>query len=246
MLDHTNLVVISTTLPNHPIAEKRRSNLVRSFSIYRIPLVLDYGLTNMDAVDIMYQIIVNKLLLAKRLRLPYTLICDDDFFPIPNFLEELNKSIAVLPSNWRTLHLCPGYLWGKKKQDPITGLPQKLGELNPEGPLNGMEYDSTGRVFINCTNQVLYYKGIWLGTPIAFVIQYDAIDSLLETFMSTYTQIRVNNDVILSLSYGPNDYLCRSPVLGYEREEGTSLFGSGGIGMSPGHEVTPGQEICFH
>ena len=35
----------------------------------------------------------------------------------PALLEELNKTIELLPSNWNCLHLCPGFLWGRKFRD---------------------------------------------------------------------------------------------------------------------------------
>ena len=181
----------------------------------------------------------NKLERAKQLDVPYVLICDDDFSPIPNFLEELNRSVACLPADWRTLHLCPGYLWGKKKQDPKTRLPRRLGELDPDGSLEGMQSDPMGRVFLNCTNQLLHYWGIWLGTPIAFVVRREGIDSLLKQFQDGFKKLPVNNDVILSLIFGPNDYICRNPVLGYERDEGASLFAPGGMGMMPGYLQKP-------
>lgn len=235
MIGPHNMIAIATTLPHNTIAEKRRVNLVNEFSSYGIPLLLDCGIQGQDVVKIMYQIMVNKLERAKQLNVPYVLICDDDFSPIPNFLEELNRSVACLPSNWRTLHLCPGYLWGKLKQNSETRLPRRLGELDPDGSLEGMESDPKGRVFVNCTNRLLHYRGIWMGTPIAFVVRREEVDSLLKAFQEAFEKLPVNNDVLLSLIFEPNDYICRNPVLGYERDEGASLFGPGGTGLMPGY-----------
>ena len=221
MLNDNNTIVITTTLPNNIISEKRRNNLVNNFSKFNMSILLNNGITNKNIpiTNIMFTIIKNALETFKKTTFDYAIICDDDFNPINNFLEELNKTIDLLPNNWRCIHLSPGYLWGRFSKDYT-----KIGTLNPDFDMNGIPYHESGRFYINCDNCTYFNKNFWLGGPISFVINKQNVDSLLNDFINTYNIYNNPNDVILTQILNEKDFICREPLLGYENEQGGSTF----------------------
>lgn len=220
MLKNTNTLIITTTLPNNTISEKRRNNLVNNFSKMNIPLIFnDYIKKTKPMHQISYEMIVNNLNLFKNTSFEYAIICDDDFSPIDNFLEELNKTLELLPNDWRCIHLCPGYLWGRKYRDHT-----KIGLLNPEHDMNNIPFHESGRFYLNCDYKTYVRKSFWLGGPIAFVINRNNVDSLLNDFINKYNMYKENNDVILTAILNQNDFVCRHPLLGFENEEGGTTF----------------------
>ena len=219
---NNNIIIITTTLPNNEISEKRRNNIVNNFHNYNIPILFSHGIVNNNNIsnnNIMFEIIKNALNIYKTTKYKYAIICDDDFNPIDNFLEELNKTIYILPNNWRSLHLCPGYLWGRKYRDN-----NKIGILNPEYNMDGIEFHESGRFYINCNSETYFDKKFWLGGPISFLINQNNIDSFLNDFVSNYNINNNPNDVILTKILNENDYICREPILGFENEQGGSTF----------------------
>jgi hypothetical protein len=221
MLKNTNTLVITTTLPNNTISEKRRNNLVNNFSKMNIPLLLNNGINdkNIPNHNIMFTILKNALEIYKKTTFEYAIICDDDFSPIDNFLEELNKTLELLPKDWRCIHLCPGYLWGRKYRDHT-----KIGLLNPEHDMSNIPFHESGRFYLNCDSKTYIRKSFWLGGPIAFVINRNNVDSLLNDFINKYNMYKENNDVILTAILNQNDFVCRNPLLGFENEEGGTTF----------------------
>lgn len=221
MLNNNNTIVISTTLPNNVISEKRRNNIVNNFSKYNIPILFNHGINDKTIPSnfIMFKIIKNAFQIFKKYDSDYAIICDDDFFPIDNFLEELNKTVVLLPNNWRCLHLCPGYLWGRWFRDKT-----KISQLNPEYNMDNIPYDNSGRFYINCDGNLYFNKKFWLGGPIAILVNKTGVETLLNDFILQYSKQQNNNDVILTQILNNNDYICRQPMLGYENEEGGSTF----------------------
>ena len=195
--------------------------MIHNFKEYNIPILFNQGIKdkNMHNRDIMATIVKNAMESFKKSGLDYGLICDDDFFPAANFLEELNKTVALLPANWRALHLSPGYLWGRGMRDAT-----KIGHLNPEYAMDGIPYHDSGRFYMNCDNRLYASKNFWLGGPIAILLNKTHVDHFLNHFVFQYTHTKLNNDVILTLILTPNDYICREPMLGYEKEEGGTTF----------------------
>jgi hypothetical protein len=222
MFDSANLFVITTTLANKNISEKRRNNILNEFSKYNIPVIFNHGIDKSNAsnlIEIGYKIILKGLQTFKKIDCTYALICEDDFFPIPNFLEELNKTGQQLPENWRCLHLCPGYLWGRRFRDN-----SKFGQLNPEENIDMLEKDASGRLFINCDPKTYCNKAIWLGGPIAFIVNKKSIDDFIDKYTKVYAADNIYSDRILTRMLSPDDFICRSPMLGNEREEGGTSF----------------------
>ena len=221
MIHNNNTIVITTTLPKNIISEKRRNNIVNNFSKYNMPILLNHGIIDKSLPSnfIMFKIIKNAFEIFKKYDSTYAIICDDDFFPIDNFLDELNKTVELLPANWRCLHLCPGYLWGRWFRDK-----SKISHLNPEYNMDNIPYDNSGRFYINCDGNLYSNKKFWLGGPIAILVNKTGAETLLNDFILQYSKQQYNNDVILTQILNTNDYICRQPILGYENEEGGSTF----------------------
>ena len=221
MLNDKNTIVITTTLPNNLTSEKRKNNLLNNFGKWNIQVLFNEGIIDKTVPNhnVMFNIIKNAFETFRKSNYDYGIICDDDYFPIDNFLEEVNKTLSLLRPNWRCLHLCPGYLWGRKFRDK-----SQIGRLNPEYNMNNIPYHHTGRFYLNCIGQIYLKKNFFLGGPIAMVINRNNFESLLNDFVSQYDRFKFPNDVILSKILTMNDYICREPQLGFEEEEGGSIF----------------------
>ena len=148
----------------------------------------------------------------------YIIITEDDFYPIDNFYNELIHTIRLLPKNWRTLHLCPGALWGRG-----LGEPDEPGKLRWEdGTEPNIPYDKSKRFYINGEDNLFLQHGVWMGSPTCFLIQQKNIPN----FIKEYKTYNFDNacDVILTEMLSSNDFICRDPLLGYEKSQGPSVF----------------------
>jgi hypothetical protein len=220
MINNNNTIIITTTIPQNLISEKRRNNLVKNFSNWNFPLLFnDYIKKDSSIHRISYEMIVNNINLFKKTNFDFGIICDDDFNPTNSFLQDLNETLELMPKNWRTLHLCPGYLWGRAFKDL-----NKVGHLNPEYDMSNIPYHESGRFYINCGSEPYNNKSFWLGAPIAFIINKNNVDTLLSEFINKYNECNSNNDVILKYILNENDFICREPLLGFENEEGGTTF----------------------
>ena len=216
MLD---LILITTTIPSE-ISDRRLSNLVQNFNKYKIPLIIHHGNQQKDKIEILYENMLAMISLFKRTNYEFGIICDNDFFPIDSFVVELEATVAALPIGWRTLHFCPGFLWGRNGR-----IPSVPGELKPSWPIDSLKADTSNRFFIVGSDREIYVdKEFWLGAPLAFLVNKQTINSLLEDFMASFLLEPTLNDVILTKILTSNDYICRSPLLGYEAEEGGATF----------------------
>jgi hypothetical protein len=215
MLD---LILITTTIPS-AISDRRLSNLVQNFNKYKIPLLLHHGNQQKDKIEILYENMLAMISLFKRTSYEYAIICDNDFFPIDNFINNLEATVSALPPGWRTLHLCPGFLWGRNGR-----IPTVPGELKPSWPIDALSVDPHGRFFVVEDREIYIQKEFWLGGPMAFLVNKATIDSLLGDFKASFLLEPTLNDVILTKILTSNDYICRLPLLGYEAEEGGATF----------------------
>ena len=148
----------------------------------------------------------------------YIIITEDDFYPIDNFYNELIHTIRLLPKNWRTLHLCPGGLWGRS-----LGEPDEPGKLRWEGGTEpNIPYHESKRFYINGEDNLFLQHGVWLGSPTCFLIQQKNIPN----FIKEYKTYNFDDacDVILTQMLSSNDFICRDPLLGYEKSQGPSVF----------------------
>jgi|688.fasta_scaffold407598_3 hypothetical protein len=211
MINSNNLIIITTSLPNNEISMKRKNNLINKFSNFKI--IFNEGI--IDKTRKFYQTLKNALETFKNTNSEFAIICDDDFSPIDNFLDELNKTVQLLPSNWRCLHLCPGYLWGRKFRDKT-----KIGSLNAEYNMDKIPFHESGRFYKSCDSNKYFRNKFWLGGPIAFLVNKNSINSLLNDYVAQYQKNKFNNDVILTKILNNDDFICREPILGFEEEQG--------------------------
>ncbi len=218
-LTSENIIIISTTLPNNKISEKRRNNLINNFNKYNIPVLFNQGKKEKD--KLFFNIMKDRFDIFIKTKFDYAILCDDDFFPINNFLNELNNTVNLLPDEWKCLHLCPGYLWGRKFRDD-----RKIGNLNPRYSMNGVKYHDSGRFYIECDSDLYCQKKFWFGGPISILINKNSVQELLDKFIDCFEKEKANNDVILTRILDNNCFVCREPQLGYENECGKSSFKS--------------------
>lgn len=212
-----DLICITTTISKNEISIKRRNNIVKKFSTFNIPVILNHGLVKQSVNhDVSSAIITNSLNIFMKTTYKYAIICDDDFDPIDTFLEDLKKTIDLLPSDWRCLHLCPGYLWGRKYRDK-----SKIGHLNPEYPMKDIPFDPSGRFYF-ANKHVYTRRKFWVGGPVAFVV--NNASSLLTDFTNKYKECPRAADVLLTQILNEHDYICREPLLGHEDEQGGSTL----------------------
>ena len=169
--------------------------------------------------QVMYQIIKNALELFKKSGFEYGVICDDDFHPHDNFLTELQKTVDLLPDSWRSLHLCPGYFWGRRFRRCTNA-----GKFDPEGDVSDLSYHTSGRFFVDCDPKTLYKRFMWLGGPIAVLVNKSTIDSFIEDYDRMYADKPEPNDVLFVRMLTDSDFICREPQLGFENEQGGSTY----------------------
>jgi len=219
MINKDNLIAISTTIFNNKVSNKRRETLINNLSKYNIRLILNKGLTKFDKTHRCFNNNLKRLLVFKESKFDYGLICDDDFFPVDNFIDELNKTVALLPNDWACLHLCPGFLWGRTFRDK-----SKIGHLNPEFSIRSLDFHESGRFFQNCDNKLYHSMNCWLGGPEAFIIRKESIDRFIMLFTEYFKKNRQITDVIMTCMLNNRTFICREPQLGYEEENGGTTF----------------------
>jgi hypothetical protein len=142
------------------------------------------------------------------------LLTQDDVHLCGDILPELRLSLAELPADWRTLHLCAGYLWGRsfEKSRLDATLPSTVPE-RPEWfvPQRGRR----GQRLINL------FAPAWPGGPLAMVIRRKDIPSLLHD-LEEKTALETPDDLSLQIVARPQDFLQRGVLLCHEREQGAS------------------------
>lgn len=211
-----NIVVVSTTL-DKPVSVKRRNNLFTKISKYSYPIVFNYAKPIQNREDIplaSFTNILDALTTFQKMDYEYGLICEDDFEPHPNFEVELSKTVKLLPEDWRCLHLCPGYLWGRLYRNT------PIGTLNPEGNIDELQYHCSGRFFANCDPKIFAQKLIWLGGPVAILVNKKRVSEFIDEFKTIFAKYHENNDVIFTKMLKTCDFVCREPLLGHENEQG--------------------------
>jgi hypothetical protein len=221
ILNKTNLVIISMVLVDHDTSIKRIENLKKHINKYDLPMIIinknkdvikSFDSKNKNST----QNILSFIDVFKKSKYEYAIITEDDFEPIPNMLEELNKTVKLLPPNWRTLHLCPRYLWGKNFRDK-----NKIGKLNPEGDISDLNYHISKRYIIP-DNYLFNKKNIWLGGPTCLLVNKSTINNLLNDFNKQDNKLPC--DVIFTKILNKNDYVAMTPQLGFENEQGQSIY----------------------
>ena len=127
---------------NNEISIKRRKNLTKILNEYKIPFKYDKGVSKGSKRYKMYKHILNKMIYFKNSKFNYGIICDDDFYPCEDFWNKLMVTLKFIDKDFRCLHLCPGFLWGRKFNDK-----NKYGKLNNEKNID--EFKHNKYVFFN-------------------------------------------------------------------------------------------------
>jgi len=221
ILNKTNLVIISIKIVDHDTSIKRIKNLKKHIDKYDLPsIIINKNKDVINSFDSKNKNSTKNILsfidIFKKSKYEYAIITEDDFEPIPNMLEELNKTVKLLPPNWRTLHLCPSYLWGRKFRDK-----NKIGKLNPEGDISDLNYHESKRYIIP-DNYLFNKKNIWLGGPTSLLVNKSTINNLLNDFNKQDNKLPC--DVIFTKILNKNDYIAMTPQLGFENEQGQSIY----------------------
>lgn len=144
----------------------------------------------------------------------FVLISQDDVHFHRQFIAELTCTLAELPASWRSLHLCPGYLWGKKHA--LFPYPE-AGGMRPEGPVPQSNYS---RIFPRIP------PSIALGGPLAFVIRCSRVQDMVTAIKDNLlrSNLRHPDDVTLQRISAKDDYVARNPQLCVEWAQGGSDF----------------------
>ena len=67
-IKNTNIVIITTTLPNSKISKLRKKNLINNFGKYNIPIIFNKGITTLKKNQIQYQILLDRFLIILNLQ----------------------------------------------------------------------------------------------------------------------------------------------------------------------------------
>lgn len=129
------------TLPSDPVASARLYTLQTQLQQQGIVSIAVFGelaphgdkhahlLNMLDQLLWSLELITSHAQPKQCLSITY-LVLEDDTSLHPNFLHELSLTLRVLPADWKILHLCIGYLWGRNHR-PKNG----TFELRPDGML---------------------------------------------------------------------------------------------------------------
>ena len=219
-INNNNLCVYFSSM-NDNISTKRRKNLIEELNKYNLKYEIDTGVTNkaLSTKQRQFFHILNKLESFSKSNFKYALICDDDFVPINNFYNELLSTLKYVDCNFRMIFLCIGYLWGRKYKHF-----NKTGRLRSEGYLFGLKHNE--RVFYDIDKNEWIKRKMWLGGPIAILVNKSHIQNLIFEYKQMFYKLNqnVNNDVLLLYILNNKDFVCREPQLGYENEQGGSLY----------------------
>jgi len=229
-INKDNTVIIYSNLDDK-ISVKRHNNIVNNKAIKSITKIRLRGITEGSVTQRQQKHIYNLLNHFKSKHNKYTnrhnnydfgIIIDDDFEPHENFLTELNITINLLPRGWRTLHLCPGFLWGRGVPKPagyVTGM------LQPTFDISNLPCHPSNRFFTDIHTELWKSKKAWLGGPIAFVINKNSIKSYIKDYQNGCLKYSgSNNDIILFRIANELDFICKDPLLGYESPQGGGLY----------------------
>ena len=169
-----------------------------------------------DKIAAIKEVLINKLERALDLSNDASalyIITSDDVHFCKRIIPELEKSLELLPRDWRSLHICPGYLWGREKNKPHLDieLPDLI-DFDPEGPVP--------REKIVNTRFSHLFEPAWVGGPLAFVAKHSGIKSILKDIKSKASGADIPDDVTIFKIATNNDYMMLDPLLCHEREQG--------------------------
>ena len=233
IINKNNIIIIGFTIYKDPISIKRVHNLKKRIEEDKIPLYIfhnvktRYNLENRLSCIISTNII-KTILMFHKTNFDYCIICENDFYPTNNFLNKLNETVKLLPNNWRSLHLCPGFLWGRGKYNYSNNKNKKINidKPDPEINLKNFSIDKSNRFIYNLNPKLLLNNNAWLGGPIAILLNKKNHSHIhfLKQYIYLFNKKNDPGDVILSKMITNKDFICYNPQLGKEEEcGGTTL-----------------------
>lgn len=177
------------TVPNQPVATNRLASLQNQLREQSIVSTAVYGelashaekrahlLMMLDQLAWALELIISSPTEDVQKTYPHVyLLFEDDASLHPKFADELAKTIAGLPSDWKLLHLCIGYLWGRNHR-PKNG----TFKLRPDGMLGEVVVKAGVRYFSHWPDRFAT-----AGSPIAIAIRTQAVaQELKEIVLAT-------------------------------------------------------------
>uniref|UniRef100_A0A6C0C0T2 Uncharacterized protein n=1 Tax=viral metagenome TaxID=1070528 RepID=A0A6C0C0T2_9ZZZZ len=148
------------------------------------------------------------------------LITQDDVQLCGHFVPELTRLLDGAPKDWRTLHLCVGYLWGRMQNKPR--LDRELPPVVPADPEWIVpKWTAQGDRLAHL------FEPAWVGGPLAFLIRKRNIENLLMELRAT--SMSTPDDLTLVWIATRNDYMVRKDLLCHEREQGGAQNTTGAL-----------------
>lgn len=217
-IDANNLIVVYCTLRNNKISLLRAKNLKYRFRGIDTKAVI--GVTKGSVTWRSYLLLRNLMQeFIENQTHSYGILCDDDMDICPKFLQELNRTVQDLPSNWKVLHLCPGCLWGRAFPNRT-----KL-ELCPEPA----SFFAIRPGFTKC-NRAAYNVGspCWYGGPVAMLVNRTHVQEIMDNYDRKFAELRQDNDVVLThmAMEDPLHFVAMDPPLCNEKDQGASTLQS--------------------
>lgn len=223
IINNKNCELFVTKLSYNKISAMRQKNIVNTLKTDELKINFIEGIvfkrwSKWNSFNLLFKLLKE----FEQSDVEYGIICQDDFYPIDNFLSELNKTVELLPEDWECLHLCPGFCWSRlhRKRTNIgyNKDKTKIGLFNPTRPKDiiDFEYHESNRFFINCNPEEWYKARIWLGGPVAMLLNKRTIKCFIEKY--TDRKNFDNEDRILVRILNDKSFVCKQPQLGYEEE----------------------------
>jgi len=218
-----DIVLVVATGDETSICQRRKDNIHAQAKEHSLRLLELPRFTKVDVIeakkigrsinDLLRDVLLRALHLAATCGAKLAIVAEDDVHFCPNFRRELLTSVASLPSDWRTFHLCPGCYWGRSKGEAAHNF-----RLNPENPIHPDDEASrwSDRVF-----QCPRHGNPW-GGPIAFAIQPCFAQELINKMISLPTDN--SDDEFMRRIADHRDFVSRDPQLCYENQQGGSTL----------------------
>jgi len=140
---------------------------------------------------------------------------EDDVQWHPDFCKQFTQTVAGLPLTWGSLHLCPGFAWGRSNRGSARGASPRFA---PERQFRV----GWPRAWQNPPD-----KSAWLGGPVAMVVHdpsvWASVVHHIRTGRMGLTDVDLTND---ALEHPGRDWVARDPPLCTERRGPSTRVGA--------------------
>ena len=141
---------------------------------------------------------------------------EDDVQWHPDFCNQLAQTVGGLPQSWGSLHLCPGFAWGRKNHHYAREAPPSF------APERQFPVPKWPRAWQNPPDE-----SAWLGGPVAMVVRNQAVWASavrhIRNGKKGLTDVDLTND---ALNYPGRDWVARDPPLCMERQGPSTRAGA--------------------